>query len=79
MAGVHIVMVDQWGNRADAFSKDGAADYGSYDFPLNFFANRYTLTVVDLADTPISGPVIVDHLQGDSGDAPCHTVTWRSG
>ena len=79
VAGVHVVSVDQWGNRADAFSKDGATDYGSYDFPLNSFANRYTLTVVDQADTPISEPVVVDHLQGDSSDAPCHAVTWRSG
>lgn len=79
VAGVHIVIVDQWGNRGDAYSKDGATDYGSYDFPLNFFANRYTLTVVDQTGTPVSEPVVVDHLQGASGDAPCHTVTWRSG
>ena len=79
VAGVHILMVDQWGNRADAFSKDGATDYGSYDFLLNSFANRYTLTVVDQTDAPISEPVVVDHLQGESGDAPCHTVIWRGG
>jgi 1A family penicillin-binding protein len=77
VAGVHILLVDQWGNRADAFSKAGAVDYGNYDFPLNFFANQYTLTVVDEAGNPISAPVIVDHLQGASGDAPCHTVMWR--
>jgi penicillin-binding protein 1C len=77
VAGVHIVMVDQWGNRADAVSKSGASDYGRYDLPLNGFANRYTLTVVDDAENPISSPVVVDHLQGSSGDAPCHTVIWR--
>ncbi len=76
-AGVHIVLVDQWGNRAHAVSKDGALDYGNYDFPLNFFANQYTLTVVDEAGNPISAPVVVDHLQGAAGDAPCHRVVWR--
>jgi hypothetical protein len=76
-AGVHIVLVDQWANRADAISKDGAADYGNYDFPLNDFANRYILTVVDDGGRAISSPVIVDHRQGNGGDAPCHTVTWQ--
>jgi penicillin-binding protein 1C len=76
-AGVHIVLVDQWGNRANAISKDGATDFGNYDFPLNDFANQYTLTVVDEEGQPISPPVVVDHNQGDSGDAPCHTVIWR--
>jgi hypothetical protein len=77
VAGVHLIMVDQWGNRASAVSKSGASDFGHYDFPLNYFANRYTVTVVDEGGNPISPPVVVDHLQGDSGDAPCHTVTWR--
>lgn len=76
VAGVHIVLVDEWGNRADAWSKSGESDYGRYDFPINSFANRYTLTVVDEAGTPISPPVVVEHLQGSGGDAPCHTVDW---
>ena len=40
-------MVDQWGNRAEAVSKSGATDFGNYDFMLNAFANRYTVTVVE--------------------------------
>ena len=52
VAGVRIIMVDQWGNRADAWSKDSAGDYGRYDFPINFFPNHYTLAVLDQADTP---------------------------
>lgn len=76
-AGVHIVLVDQWGNRADAVSKDGAADFGNYDFPLSDFANEYTLTVVDEGGNAISPPVVVAHRQGEAGDAPCHTVVWR--
>ncbi len=79
VAGVRLVMVDQWGNRAEAISKSGATDFGMYDFPLNHFANRYTVTVVDGAGRPLSPAVTVDHLQGASGDAPCHTVIWRSG
>ncbi len=74
----HQPDVDQWGNQADAWSKDSAADYGRYDFPVNFFPNQYTLLVVDGAGNPLSAPVVVDHLQGDGGDAPCHSVIWRS-
>jgi hypothetical protein len=79
MAGVHIVMLDQWGNRADAMSKAGENDYGLFDLPLNGFANQYTLTVVDGEGRPLSAPVVIDHLQGGSGNAPCHTVVWQGG
>ena len=79
IAGVRITLVDQWGNRTETWSKDGADDYGQYDFPINFFPNQYTLLVVDGAGNPLSAPVVVDHLQGEGGDAPCHTVTWRGG
>jgi hypothetical protein len=79
VASVRISLVDQWGNRAETWSKDGAGDYGRYDFPINFFPNRYTLLVIDGAGNPLSAPVVVDHLQGDGGDAPCHTVIWRGG
>lgn len=77
VADVRLVAVDQWGNRAEAVSKSGANDYGAYDFPLNSFATRYTVSVVDAMGNPISPPAVVDHLQGDAGDAPCHTVVWR--
>jgi penicillin-binding protein 1C len=76
-AGVHIVLVDQWGNRADATSKSGATDHGNYDFPLGDIPNQYTLTVVGEAGQAISPAVTVDHRQGSAGDAPCHTVTWQ--
>ena len=79
VAGVRLTMVDQWNNRAEAVSKSGASDFGNYDFMLNAFANRYTVTVVDGAGRPISAPVTVDHRQGAGGDAPCHTVIWWSG
>ena len=79
LPGVQISLVDQWGNRADAWSKESAGDFGSFDFPINFFPNQYTLTIVDGAGAPLSAPVVVDHLQGEGGDAPCHTVIWRGG
>jgi penicillin-binding protein 1C len=79
VAGVRLALVDEWGNRAEAVSKSGAADFGMYDFPLNSFANRYTVTVVDGAGRPLSAAVAVEHLQGAAGSAPCHTVVWWSG
>jgi penicillin-binding protein 1C len=79
VAGVHIVMVDEWGNRADAVSKSGEADSGRYDLLINSFANRYTLTVLDSAGNIASPAVTVEHLQGAAGDAPCHTVVWIGG
>jgi len=79
VAGVRLSLVDQWDNRADAWSKESAGDYGSFDFPINFFPNQYTLLVVDGEGNPLSAPVVINHLQGEGGDAPCHTVIWRSG
>jgi hypothetical protein len=77
VAGVRVTIVDQWGNSAETLSKSGAADYGLFDFPLNYFANQYTLTVMDELGKPISAPIVVDHLQGSAGDAPCHTVVLQ--
>jgi hypothetical protein len=78
LVGVRVALVDQWGNRAEAWSKDSAGDFGRYDFPINFFPNQYTLVVVDGDGNPLSAPVVVDHLQGSGDDAPCHSVIWRS-
>ena len=77
LGGVHLTMADQYGNRADTVSKDGV-DLGRYDFPLNHFANRYTVIVVDGGGNPLSPPVVIDHLQGSAGQAPCHTLIWRA-
>jgi hypothetical protein len=78
MSGVRIAIVDEWGNRADAVSKSGANDAGRYDFPINNFPNRYTLTVLDGSGAAISAPVTVEHLQGYGGSATCHTVVWQA-
>ena len=77
VAGVRIVLQDEWDNRAETVSKEGQADYGMYDFPIHSFANRYTLVVTDGAGVPISAPVVIDHLR--ENDAPCHTVNWIGG
>jgi len=77
--GILIEAVDEWGNRATAVSKNGATDFGMYDFPIVSRAIRYTLRVLDGGGNPISPPVVVDHLQGAGGAAPCHWVAWRGG
>jgi hypothetical protein len=79
VAGVRVAMVDLWGNRAEAVSKSGDADFGLFDFSLNDSPNQYTLTVMDENGTPISAPIVVDHLQGSAGDSPCHTVIFQGG
>ncbi len=78
MPGVHVTMVDEWGNRADAWSKSGAGDAGRYDFPIGATANRYTLTVVDADGAPLSAPVTIEHQQGYGGSHSCHTVVWQA-
>jgi hypothetical protein len=78
MPGVHITMIDEWGNRADAWSKNGPGDTGLYDFPIGASPNHYTLTVVDGNGTPISAPVTVEHQRGYGGEHACHTVVWQA-
>ncbi len=75
-ASIHVTLVDQWSNRADTISKSGAIDYGHYDFPINHFANRYTITILDESGAPLSLSIVIDHLQGSGGESPCHTVDW---
>jgi membrane peptidoglycan carboxypeptidase len=75
-SGVHLVLVDQWGNRADAVTKAAPSDFGRYDFPINSIPSTYTLQIVNDAGTAISPPIAIDHLRGEGGDLPCHTVVW---
>lgn len=76
-AGVHITLVDEWGNKADAWSKSGPTDAGQYDFPINANPNHYTLTVVDESGAPVSAPVTIEHRVGYGGEHGCHTVNWQ--
>ncbi len=78
MPGVHVALVDEWGNRADAWSKDGVTDAGRYDFPIGSTPNRYTLTIIDANGAPVSAPVTVEHQQGYGGTHRCHTIIWQA-
>ncbi len=75
--GVLIEAVDEWGNRATAVSKGGATDFGMFDFPILGRSIRYTVRVLDGGGTPISPPLVIDHLGTDSW--PCHWVVWQGG
>jgi len=77
-AGVRLTFVDQWGNRGEAVSKNGANDLGNYDFPIGFNPPRaIRATVVDSAGNPLSPAVVIQHHQGSNSDASCHHVIWR--
>jgi len=78
VAGVHLIFVDQWGNRGEAVSKNSGADYGNYDFPIGVdTAREIRAMVVDEAGNPLSPTVVIEHRQGADADAPCHHVIWR--
>jgi len=80
VAGVHIHLRDEWGNQADAFSKNGSGDYGLFDFPLASNApHELYLTVIDGAGNLVSPTFTISHKQGDAGDATCHHVVIQGG
>ncbi|MCX6044430.1 MAG: transglycosylase domain-containing protein [Chloroflexi bacterium] len=80
VAGVHVHLRDEWGNQADAISKNGASDYGSFDFPLASDApHQIYLTVIDGAGRLVSPTFTIQHKQGTAGDAPCHHVILQGG
>ncbi|RME57224.1 MAG: carboxypeptidase regulatory-like domain-containing protein [Caldilineae bacterium] len=80
VAGVHVVLFDQWGNRYDAVSKNGPADYGQFDFPI-FSGTPQTLrlVVVDANGQPISPEIPVPHNMDEVSSKPCHHVTFVGG
>ncbi len=80
VAGVPIKMRDQWGNEATAVSKNGAADYGLFDFPLPSGA-PYDLyiTVLGEGGVPLSATVTIPHHQGEGGDFSCHHIVLQGG
>ncbi|CAN5388829.1 hypothetical protein BH10CHL1_BH10CHL1_08010 [soil metagenome] len=80
VAGVRIHLSDEWGNQADAISKDGPGDYGSFDFPLaSDSPHQIYLTVIDGAGNLVSPTFTIQHKQGTAGDAPCHHVVLQGG
>lgn len=80
LAGVSIQMSDEWGNTAMTVSKNGAADYGMFDFPIPSGGpyNLY-LTVLGEGGVPISGTFTIPHRQGEGGDYSCHHLILQGG
>lgn len=80
VAGIQINLRDEWGNQAYAISKDGAMDYGMFDFPIASGApHELYITVMDGTGNPISATFTVPHRLGDAGDAPCHHIVLQGG
>jgi len=80
VAGVQLMARDQWGNVAYAISKNGAADYGRFDFPITSSTpHDIYVTVLDPAGNPVSPTVTVQHRYGEGGDAPCHYLIFQGG
>ncbi len=74
VAGVRVVYVDQWGNRNEVLTKNGANDFGRYDFPIGTNARDLYVTIVDGAGNPLSETVGIAHRRFD--DLTCHHITW---
>ena len=74
VAGVRVVYVDQWGNRNEVLTKNGANDFGRYDFPIGTNARDLYVTIVDSAGNPLSETVGIAHRRFDA--LTCHHITW---
>jgi penicillin-binding protein 1C len=80
VAGVRIMARDEWGNVAQAVSKNGAADYGWFDFMITSSTpHDIYVTVLDPAGNPASPTITVQHRYGPGGDAPCHYLIFQGG
>ncbi|HXF60577.1 MAG TPA: hypothetical protein VNK95_03100, partial [Caldilineaceae bacterium] len=80
VAGVHVRLVDAWGNQAVAVSKSGPADYGMFDFPIyGDGPQNLVVTVVDEAGNPLSAEIVIPHKQDAASDTPCHHLVLRGG
>ena len=78
--GVRVIAVDEWGNRAESVSKDGATDFGRFDFPIyNGNPHNIFINVVDGAGNPISATVTIEHKKGSIVDERCHYIVFKSG
>lgn len=78
VAGIRVSAVDQWGNRAEASSKDGSSDFGRFDFPLyNGNPHEIYVNIVDAAGNPLSPTVTVRHGTGEDASATCHHIVFE--
>lgn len=73
--GIAIRAIDQWGNVATGVTKSGAADFGSWDIPLDFRPRNFSVFVLD-DNGSIASPTITINHQGDSGPK-CHHIVWQ--
>jgi len=80
VAGLLIEMRDQWGNVATAVSKNGAADYGMFDFPLPSGSSyELYITILGEGGVPMSATYTIPHRQGEGGDNSCHHIILQGG
>jgi len=80
VAGIHLILRDEWGNQASAISKSGANDYGMFDFPIpSGTPHLLYLTVVDDGGNPVSATITIPHRQGEAADLACHHVVLQGG
>ncbi len=78
VAGVRVMVVDEWGNRIEVVSKAGATDAGQFDFPLyNDRPRDFFLSLLDGAGNPISPTVPVPHHKGVAVNTGCHFVVFQ--
>lgn len=76
IAGVAVQMVDQWGNRAMAFTK-GGPDAGMFDLPIYSGSQlELSLTVLGADGSPAS-PTVTLRYPPEDGALRCYHLVWR--
>lgn len=72
--GVTLLLVDQYGNRVSAVSKDNPP--GAFDLPISQGSQTYQLTVV-AGDEVLSPPVTIFQSEAAlTSQVACYTVNW---
>ncbi|MCB0189702.1 MAG: hypothetical protein KDE31_35770, partial [Caldilineaceae bacterium] len=80
VSGVWVKLRDQWGNEATAVSKNGAIDYGLFDFPIpSGSPHELCLTVLGEGGVAVSATVTIPHRQGEAADFSCHHIVFQGG
>ncbi len=77
VAGVRVVAVDAYGNRAETVSKNGAGDYGMFDFQVSGTTNSYYITIVDGSGNSAGATAVIAHQQPGEGNA-CYWVQFQA-
>ena len=77
LAGVRVVAIDQYGNRAETVSKDGG-EVGRFDFGVTGSQNNYYVNVVDDTGNAVSPTGEINHTQPQECNA-CYWVQFQAG